>query len=327
MVASPLAQRRCLVLGVSGFLGRSVARELVSREAEVIVQVRSTTRLPRDLAAAGLRAHEADLSERGSARALVQAVQPDLVFNLVGYGVAKNERAEAGYERLNVELVAELAEALRASPSASGVRLIHVGSALEFGRAATSLDEREPCMPDTAYGRSKLRATTLLDDARLDGLAALTARAFTVFGLGERPGRLVPTLIAARGSSERIPLSDGFQQRDWIYVEDAARALVELGLCDDEAVRTHRPPFDAPALNLASGRLHSVRAFVQLCAQHLGLEPQRLGFGDVPELAEELHHPEVPVARLQAALGWTPPPTPASGLARLAERLGAGAEA
>lgn len=315
-----------LVLGASGFVGRWVARECARRGAAVRAQVREPARFPQAFRA-GLELVQADLSEPGSVARLVAELRPALVLNAAGYGVAKDERDEARLRRINVGLVQELVEALAHLPVSAGsapleprVRLVHIGSALEAGPAPATLEETAPLRPSEPYGISKAAATNWLDATR-ERVPNVVARAYTVFGGGERPGRLVPSLLAARASTGRIPLSAGTQQRDWLYVEELARALVELALVDAAAVRARRYPFDAPCLNVASGVLTSVRDFVRAFAAEFALAPERLGFGDLPPLATEMHHPPVPIERLRAALGWTPSAGPAHGLAELAARV------
>ena len=308
------------MLGASGFIGRWVARECVRQGARVLAPVREPERVPAPFRE-GLELVRADLSLPGSAERLVAAHAPSLVLNAAGYGVAKDERDPGRMQRLNVELVQELAEALiRLGPDDARVRLVHLGSALEAGPGPASLDEAAPLAPSEPYGATKAAATQALDSARAR-LPNLVARTFTVFGGGERPGRLVPSLLAARATSGRIPLSAGTQRRDFVYVEELARALVELARVDGAAVRARRYPFDAPCLNVASGVLTSVRDFVTAFAAEFALAPARLGFGDLPPLATEMHHPPVPIERLRAALGWTPSAGPAHGLAELATRL------
>jgi nucleoside-diphosphate-sugar epimerase len=323
MSASPLQGRRTLVLGASGFIGRWVVRALVERGAEVLGQVRDPQRMPADFAR-GATLVTVELEANNSARELVERKQPDVVFNLAGYGVAKDERREWQYKRLNVWLVQELASALRPREGWSGSRLIQVGSALEYG-PGSSLDELAPSNPTELYGITKSVATLALSSLRRTPAdlqaPSVVVRPFTVFGLGERPGRLVPTLLAARATTTRIPLSAGTQQRDFIYVEDVARALVELAELPGETACSGRYPFDAPCLNLASGALTPVRDFVLAFADEFGLARERLGFGDLPPLPEEMHHPPVPVARLQAALGWSPSPDPRDGLRRMRAHL------
>jgi len=321
-----MAGRRCLVLGASGFLGRWLARALHAGGAHTTAQVRDRGHLPRDIAATA-EVWVSDLGRPGSARDLIQRAQPQVVFSLVGYGVAKGERLARDYTRLNAELPAEIARELLRTAETRDATLVHVGSALEYGAEAGSLDEASNCLPTTEYGRSKLAGTLALEESRKEGLACLTGRAFTVFGLGEREGRLVPSLLAARDRSGRIPLSSGRQERDWIYVEDIARALVGLAAIAPKKIRAREAPFDAPAINLASGALRSVREFTELLARALDIREDRLGFGDLPGLAEEMFHPAVPIARLQRALGWTPPKDPTPAFRRMRTHLSAGVEA
>ena len=318
-----IAGHRALVLGASGFIGRWVVRELAGRGAHVLAHARGAERPgpgQREL-------FTADLTAPGTVGALVERARPDVVFNLAGYGVAKDETDEALLARLDVECVRELAAALRDTRSDwAGQRLVHPGSALELGPRPSDLDERAPCRPDTSYGRAKLAATELLAEERARGLASLTARAFTVFGPGERDGRLVPTLLAARKTDGPIPLSAGTQARDWIYVEDVGRALVDLAELPAARTLALRYPFDAQTLNLASGALTPVREFVQALAAEFSIARERLAFGELGGLPQEMFHPPVPVERLRQALGWTPARDPALGLARMHARVREGLE-
>ena len=319
-----LAGRSTLVLGASGFVGRWLLRALFEAGARPVAQVRDSARLAADWPGAE-EVRVCDLEAPGAVDALVRAVRPEVVFDVAGYGVAKEEREPERMERLNAGLPARLAAALL--EEAPEALLVHVGSALEYGAEARSLDEAAPACPTTDYGRTKLAATEALLAARAGGLATLTARAFTLFGLGERPGRLVPSLLAARGGDGRIPLSAGTQKRDWIYVEDAVRALLGLAEAPPARVRAGEPPFDAPAINLASGALRTVREFTELFAKLFDIRPERLGFGDLPGLAEEMFHPPVPVERLRAAVGWTPPTDPLPAFRRMRDHLSNGVPA
>jgi nucleoside-diphosphate-sugar epimerase len=283
-----------------------------------MAQVRDPARLPAAFAG-GAEVLVADLAAPKSGTELLRRSAPDIVFNLAGYGVAKDERDPLLYQRLNTLLVLELLFGLRGASSFGGPRLVHVGSALEYGEART-LDEQTSTRPTEPYGKSKSTATAAIADLR-GQVPSIVARPFTVFGPGERPGRLVPTLLAARATTERIPLSSGHQKRDFVYVEDVARALVQLAELPGATLTDGRYPFDAPCLNLASGALTPVREFVLALADELGVARARLGFGDLPPLLEEMHHPPVPVERLAAALGWKPSADPRAGIRRLVAHL------
>ena len=290
----------------------------------VSIVARVKKRLDPELAAKAKILHH-DLTNPGGIAAAVASSRPSVVFNLAGYGVAKTERDDVTAHRVNMLAVGEAVEAISmaASDSWNGARLVQAGSALEYGAIDEPLDENAQALPTTTYGQTKLAATTILQHARDEvRFPSVTARLFTVFGAGEREGRLFPTLLAAAKTKGRIPLSDGTQSRDWIYVEDAAKGLLDLGRVPRDALVGGLHPFDAPAINLASGNLTTVREFVLAAAKVLGIAEDRLGFGDLAPIPTEMRHGPVPVCRLQAALGWLPAADPADGLRRAAAAAG-----
>jgi UDP-glucose 4-epimerase len=165
------------------------------------------------------------------------------------------------------------------------------------------LDESTTASPITDYGRSKLLATQFVQrEAATRGVAAVVARLFTVFGPGERDGRLFPTLVAAAAHDQPIALSSGDQLRDFTLVWDVADALVALAQVPGEASLARSAPLDTGIVNVASGQLHSVRAFIEAAAVALGIAPERLQFGQIPQMAEDVAMLPVPVARLRAAV-------------------------
>jgi len=308
--AGSYAGTRALVLGATGFIGRWVSGMLTAAGAQVLLGVR-------DPAAAGLEgeAVAADLAVPGRATELVERVRPAIVFNLAGYGVDPAERDADLARRINVELPGELCRALAGnitSPGAggglAGARLVHVGSGLEYGSAGGDFDEETSARPTTMYARSKLAGTRQVA-ALCPGLGVrgLTARPFTVYGHGERPGRLLPSLLRATRSGEAVELTAGDQRRDFTYVEDVAAGLLRLGLADV-------PP--GATVNLATGRLTRVREFCEVAAGILGIPDDRLRYGALPVRAEEMVHVEVSVARLRRLTGWAPSTGIAAGIAR-----------
>jgi nucleoside-diphosphate-sugar epimerase len=227
-------------------------------------------------------------------------VAPSVVFNLAGYGVAHDERDEATALRLNVDLVRELALAC-VPPRGGGhaPRLIHAGSAAEYGATHGVLDEARVDPPTSLYGAAKLTGTAALTElSREHGAHALCARLFTVVGDGEHAGRLLPTLRAAALGQAGIPLSAGTQERDFAWVGDVARALVDLATA---------PWAPGAVVNIGSGRMHTVRAFVEAAARELHIAPSRLHFGAVPSLPGDGTGVTVPLQRMQHLLGYTLP--------------------
>jgi nucleoside-diphosphate-sugar epimerase len=293
------------VLGASGFVGQWVAQRIATdwKEGRLWCAGRDPAAVDTALASHGVQATacRVDVLSRPDLEHLLREVRPHVVFNLVGYGVDPTERDEALARAVNVELVRVLLALVgeHADPAWPGAQLVHTGSALEYGDVAGELSEDREGRPTSSYGATKLAGTKLIVQAHHEGraLRATVARLFTVFGPGEHRGRLLPTLLEASRTSDRIALTSGSQLRDFTYVEDVALGLVRLSTVGAEG----------PALiNLGTGRLSSVREFILAAAEELGLSPTRLGFGDVPQRPEEIPHARVTTERLRNSLGWVP---------------------
>ncbi|MGH7710311.1 MAG: NAD-dependent epimerase/dehydratase family protein [Gemmatimonadaceae bacterium] len=310
--------RRAVVLGASGFIGRWTARALGDRGAKVVAVGRDRETLDQALGAAQATAEIVvqDVT-RAAPKDWLPALQPDVVFNLAGYGVDRSERDRELARRLNHELVAELAAVVGSLGGRSWphVRLVHTGSALEYGSTGGVLREDSPTAAGTLYGETKLAGTmALVERSRATASRALVARLFTVYGPGEHAGRLLPSVLAATTSDAAVPLSDGMQQRDFAYVEDVAEGLLRL------AVSSAEP---GAVVNLATGVMQSVRDFVLTSAEVCGIPTQRLQFGVLPRREEEMQQTGVSVERLRALTRWRPSEDLALGVRRTLARLAA----
>jgi UDP-glucose 4-epimerase len=243
---------------------------------------------------------EANLSDVAILGEIYQRARPAITFNLAGYGVDPAERDQAISYRINATLVEAVCEAAARwrDPRWPGQHIVQTGSALEYGESEGDLREEGVARPTTLYGKSKLQGTQILAECcRTLGLRGLTARLFTVYGPGERAGRLLPVLIEASRTAQPVDLTEGTQRRDFTYVEDVAEGLLRLGLAAAEP---------GIVVNLATGRLLSVRTFVEAAAQVLGIPPAHLRFGVLPVRSEELRHDIISIDRLRGIVGWSP---------------------
>ncbi len=273
---------RVAVVGAAGFIGRWVARLLTERGARLALVVRDPQAAVKVFARYRIEGEVWD-------RPALDQIRPSFTFNLAGYGVDRSQTDETTAYEVNARLVETLC---RGWPEQV---LVHAGSGAELH-------------PVTAYGRSKLEGSQALERlAKQLPLKAVTARLFTVYGPGERSGRLLPALMEAARMGDPVSLTAGTQRRDFTYVEDAAEALLRLGLAGAGF---------GEAVNVASGRLVSVREFAETAARLLGMSPEQLRFGEIPTRPEEFEYPAVAVERLLSLAGWIPPTDIAEGIAK-----------
>jgi nucleoside-diphosphate-sugar epimerase len=301
-----------LVLGGAGFIGAWTVRALLAQGAAVTVTARDAARAMSVLGAMGreVRVIITDLGRPGAASQLIDLNRPAIVFNLAGYGVDRSERNPDLMASLNTHLVAELCERLAAEPvdGWTGLRLVHVGSAAEYGRHNGPLRETTEVHPTTDYGRTKLQGTRFVEDGcATSGLPALVARLFSVYGPGEHSGRLLPALMRTAQTGVRLGLTSGRQRRNFTYVEDVAEGLLKLGRCTPGAGRV---------VNLATDRSSSVREFAETAAAVLGFDAARLDFGALLDRDDEMWHGDVDVTRLRNLTAWLPSTTIADGIRR-----------
>lgn len=291
---------RALVLGASGFIGRWVTKGLEDLRATVLPVVRdarSTAGMFRDY---GIESEpiELDLIDTARVEKTLSDLKPSIVFNLAGYGIDRSERNEQTAELINDRLIGTILQSIADTPSWSGRRLVHVGSALEYGTAGGNLDESTRPEPTTLYGRTKLAGTErLMKICRDTGIPALTARLFTIYGPGEHPGRLLPALIETSRTGRPLELTDGRQLRDFTYVEDAAEGLLRLGLSAGSP---------GEVVNLATGRLTPVLEFIETAAQVLGIPRNILLTGALPTRHEEMSHDAPTLELLEKLIDWVP---------------------
>jgi nucleoside-diphosphate-sugar epimerase len=144
------------------------------------------------------------------------------------------------------------------------------------------------------------------------GLHCVTARVFNVYGPGEHEGRLLPSLLAAAATNEPVALSYGTQRLDFAYVEDVAEGLLRLG-----GTLGRR----GEVVNLATGKLTSVREYALSAARVLALPEERLRFGAIGARAEDIQYEPVWTGRLRELTGWTPSPDVESGVRRTLGRV------
>ena len=293
---------RVVVTGATGFIGRWVRRLLNGEGADLWVVARSEQGVNDFSKTNSLRTKVVigDLSKPGVFERLLTEIQPDITFNLTGYGVSRFEKDESMAWKINAELVEEIALTISEQFESEwkGLRLVHVGSGFEYGSNRDEITEDTEPKPNTTYGMSKLTGTKNIQEiCSATGLRAVTARLFTVYGPGENEERLLPTILKAAKMGGDIKLTKGEQERDFTYVKDVAIGLLKLGQVSD---------IPGNIVNLAMGKLTSVRDFVECARDLLDIEPSRFLFGSIPYREDEIRQGKVNVNFLRNCTDWLP---------------------
>lgn len=285
---------RLLLLGADGFVGTHVRNRLALVPDTTVVTVSRRGDVHPDL--------QLDLTESVAAvgRALAEFA-PDTVLNCAGSAVGEVSSFAAN----NLIATANLVDALLTA--GRPIRLVHLGSAAEYGRVTAGIPTREdaPARPVSPYGLSKLAATRLVGTAATAGLDAVVLRVTTPIG-PDAPSTSIAGRVAAQlrqgvaGSGGGITTGPLDDVRDFVDVRDVADAVAAAAL---------RPAVGAPipaVLNVGSGRATAVRTMVDALLAEAGFTGGlRMDGGGDPR-ATAVPWQQCDVTAIDAALGWRP---------------------
>jgi UDP-glucose 4-epimerase len=299
---------RVLVTGGAGYIGSVTAALLVDAGHEVVV-VDDLSTGHRDAVPAGARLVEGDLRDPGVLAAALEEPTDACVHFAALIEAGESMRRPEDFFAMNTAGSATL---LRHLVDAGVSRFILSSTAAVYGTPETTpIGEDAPLAPTNAYGASKLLVEQMLPWlADAHGLRWAALRYFNAAGAtaerGERHDpetHLIPILLqVAEGSRERAyifgtdyPTPDGTAVRDYIHVEDLARAHVAALQALDEHPQV--------ICNLGNGAGFSVREVVDTVAAMTGRELE------VEEAERRAGDPPVLVAdpsRAAKLLDWRP---------------------
>jgi nucleoside-diphosphate-sugar epimerase len=244
------------VLGGRGWLGRAIVAEARRRHMTVTV----VSRRP------GPGAVAADPADTASLAAAL--CRSDVVVNAAGY-----RGGDAG-----VAAVAntELPDKLGWLAAKAGWRLVHLGSAAEYGPSAAGpqlITEEHGCLPTSVYGMSKLAGTRATLRWRARGAGVVVARVFNVVD-GDLPpenpfhGIAVQVLQAARGGGTgEVGIGDPTTTRDVGRRTTLAAAIVALAAAGPATTAPQHP-----VVNICTGRGTSFADLAEAMARHLDVQ-------------------------------------------------------
>jgi nucleoside-diphosphate-sugar epimerase len=235
------------VTGASGFVGRAVLANLLSRGVRPTAVTRDRRRLAEFEPRVAIL--EGDISAPG-ADLCAAVARHDVVLHLAWDGLP-NYRS---LHHIEAELPAQY-RFLRAVVGHGLKSLVVTGTCFEYGMQEGHLVETQPCFPDNPYGFAKDALRRQLTFLKRETPFALTwARLFYMYGEGQGPKSIYSLLsaAAARGDTA-FDMSGGEQLRDFLPIEHVAERLVALALLRQ----------DAGVVNVCSGVPHSMRGIVE----------------------------------------------------------------
>ncbi|KKD01474.1 dTDP-glucose 4,6-dehydratase [Photobacterium halotolerans] len=327
---------KILVTGGAGFIGSAVVRHIIQNTADSVINLDKLTYAGNLESLSDVsdneryRFEQVDICDKAALENVFEKHQPDLVMHLAAEShVDRSIDGPAAFIETNIIGTYNLLEVSRAywnqldEVRKSAFRFHHISTDEVYGDLEGTTDlftETTSYKPSSPYSASKASSDHLVRAwLRTYGFPTIVTNCSNNYGPYHFPEKLIPLMILNALDGKPLPVyGDGMQIRDWLYVEDHARALYTV-VTQGEVGETY---------NIGG---HNEKANIEvvktLCALLEELVPEKPAGVNCYEslityVADRPGHDvryAIDASKIERELGWTPEETFETGLRKTVE--------
>ena len=322
---------KILVTGGAGFIGSAVVRHIINHTQDSVVNLDKLTyagNLDSVSSVANSERYafeQADICDRAALDRIFAQHQPDAVMHLAAESHVDRSIDSAGeFIQTNIVGTFTLLEAARAyyqtlpENRKAQFRFHHISTDEVYGDLHGTDDlftETTPYAPSSPYSASKASSDHLVRAwRRTYGLPTIVTNCSNNYGCYHFPEKLIPHMILNALDGKPLPVyGDGKQIRDWLYVEDHARALY-LVVTQGKIGET----YNIGGFN-EKQNIQVVRTICELLEELAPNKPQGIAhYADlITHVTDRAGHDvryAIDASKIQRELGWAPQETFESGI-------------
>ena len=235
---------KILVTGGAGFIGSAVIRHLIHDTEHQVLNVDKLTYAGNLESLHGVEGcdrysfSQTDICDRASIGGLLEAFEPDIIMHLAAEShVDRSIEGPAAFIETNIIGTYQLLDAARSywdslqGEKRDNFRFHHISTDEVYGDLGNTgglFTEDTPYSPSSPYSASKASSDHLVRAwHRTFGLPIVITNCSNNYGPYHFPEKLIPHIILNALAGKPLPVyGKGDQIRDWLFVDDHARALV-----------------------------------------------------------------------------------------------------
>ena len=238
-----MTTRKILITGGAGFIGSAVIRHIIKNTDDTIINVDKLTyagNLESLIDVAGSQRYsfeQVDICNRNELDRVLEQHQPDVIMHLAAEShVDRSIDGPSEFIQTNIVGTYTLLEAARSywqqltEDLKSSFRFHHISTDEVYGDLDGPEDlftEQTPYSPSSPYSASKAASDHLVRAwLRTYGMPTVITNCSNNYGPFHFPEKLIPLIILNALEGKPLPIyGNGQQIRDWLFVDDHARAL------------------------------------------------------------------------------------------------------
>lgn len=322
-----------LITGGAGFIGSALIRYIIDTTNDSVVNVDKLTYAGNLESLAGIEStdryafEQVDICNQSELERVFNQYQPDAVMHLAAEShVDRSIDRPSAFIETNIVGTYTLLEVSRAYwdgldlDCKSAFRFHHISTDEVYGDLDGPVDlftEQTPYAPSSPYSASKASSDHLVRAwQRTYGLPTLVSNCSNNYGPFHFPEKLIPLMILNALDGKPLPVyGNGNQVRDWLYVDDHARALYKV-VTEGKVGDTY---------NIGG---HNEKQNIEVVHTICGLLDELSPSSRVPHTSLITHVSDRPghdlryaidASKIQCELGWTPQETFESGIRKTVE--------
>ncbi|MBC3420810.1 dTDP-glucose 4,6-dehydratase [Pseudomonas wayambapalatensis] len=322
---------RILITGGAGFIGSALIRYLIGHTDNEVLNLDKLTYAGNLESLRGIADNsryefvQADIVDQETVSAVLERFQPDAIMHLAAEShVDRSIDGPAAFIQTNITGTYTLLEATRAwwsrqpEDARDAFRFHHISTDEVYGDLHGADDlfrETTPYAPSSPYSASKAASDHLVRAwHRTYGLPVLITNCSNNYGPYHFPEKLIPLMILNALAGKPLPVyGNGQQVRDWLFVEDHARALLRV-VTAGKVGETYNIGGHNEQKNL-----DVVRALCNLLEELAPQRPANIAhFADLITFVQDRPGHDlryaIDASKIERELGWVPEETFESGL-------------